>query len=160
MNPRPKAYAQCRQIELATEWLGQQTETQLRATKLSETQLRLAETAFLKLDGDEELLSAVDYWRRHGSQHSVAESPRLDEGFDAFKAWVTTTETIRSHSKKNLLARVGIFVNGTSNVRLADITPELIEGFLAARRVGAITRDNDRRAISRFLGWCMERPRR
>src|ERR1022692_1848317 len=42
--------AQARRVELETEWLGQQTDTALRATKPTETQLRLAEVAFVKLE--------------------------------------------------------------------------------------------------------------
>src|SRR5260221_12751565 len=44
--------AECRQLELQTEWLARETDTALRATKMSETQVRLAEVAFLKLDAD------------------------------------------------------------------------------------------------------------
>src|SRR5258708_3921233 len=46
-------FAQCRQIELEAQYFTrEQTDTSLRATKLSETQLRLAEMVFVRLSDD------------------------------------------------------------------------------------------------------------
>ena len=74
-------------------WSRTDGEAAIRATKLTDTQLRIAETAFFRLDADEELLRAVEYWLNHGRQQSVAESPRLDEAVDSFLAWVDETES-------------------------------------------------------------------
>src|SRR5260221_405054 len=80
--------AQCRQIELEGEFLARQTDTTLRATRLTDTQIHLAELAFSKLSDDVDLPRAVDNWLEHGKQHNVAESPRLDEAVGRFKAWL------------------------------------------------------------------------
>lgn len=153
--------AQCRQVELETEHLARQTETAIRATKLTETQLRLAEACFMRLDADEELSLAVDYWRTHGKQHAVAESPRLDEAVAEFEKWLEATPALRDRSKNSLRLRVNVFANSVGNMRVADITPDTIAEFLDKRQnVSPVSRDNDRRAVSRFLRWCIERPRR
>jgi integrase len=151
--------AQCRQVELTTEWLARETESVARATTLTESQVRLAEAAFLRLDSDEELPLAVDHWLRHGRQHSVAESPRVDEAVEAFQRWLETS-TLRDRSRQNLRTRVKVFANSIPNVRVADVTPEIIDNFLEKRTVAASSKDSDRRAISRFFSWCMDRKRR
>ena len=51
-----------------------------------------------------------------------------------------------------------MFANSTGNLRVSDITPEAIDSFLDKRAVSAASKDNDRRAVSRFLGWCMSGP--
>ncbi len=152
--------ARCRQVELQMEWLARQTDTSVRATKLTETQLRLAEVAFNKLDADDDLLSAVDYWRKHGKKHSVAESPRLDDALKEFCGWLDGTQSLRDRTKSNLRTRVNVFVNLLGNHRISDVTPEIVESFLDKRFISPASKDNDKRAISRFFSWCIERPRR
>jgi len=152
--------AQCRQVELEAEFHARQTDTAVRATRLSETELRLAETAFLKLDAPDEILPAVDLWIRQGKALAVKASPRLDEAVEQFKAWLLTTEEMRDHSKRNLRIRIDMFANGVSNIILSTITPEFLEAYLDKRNVSGATKDNDRRAVSRFFAWCIERPRR
>jgi integrase len=160
--------AQCRQVELTTEWLGHQTETQIRATKLTDAQLHIAESAFLRLDADEEMLLAVDYWLRHGKQNAVAESPRLDEAVEKFKAWLDGAKdekgnglcTLREHSRHGLRIRVNVFHNSVPNLRVNDITPDTVEDFIGKLKVSPVTRDNYRRDLSRFFSWCIARPRR
>ena len=153
--------ARHRQVGLEAEFLARSSEeTTLRATRLSEAQVRIAEAVFPRLEADDELFAAVEYWQKHGRAHSVAESPRLDDAVEAFNQWLEGTSSLRPHSKRNLRIRVSIFGNSVPNLRVADITPETIETFLDKRNAGASTKDNDRRAISRFLSWCIERPRR
>jgi len=152
--------AECRQVELTTEWLARHTDTTVRATKLTDTQLKLAETAFIRLDADQDLILAVEHWLKHGRQHAVAESPRLDDAFELYGKWLATESKLRELSRANLRRRVNVFVNSVPNMRVSDITPETIEGFLAKRTVSGATKDNDRRAISGFISWCMDRKRR
>lgn len=118
--------AQCRQVELEGEYLARETDTAIRATKLTDAQVKLAEAAFARLDADSELLLAVDYWRSHGRQHAVAESPRIDEAFKVFKEWLDTAN-LRDRTKGNLRTRVNVFVNSIGNMRVSDITPEVID---------------------------------
>jgi integrase len=160
--------AQCRQVELLTEYLGSQTETQIRATKLTDTQLRLCEAALCKLDCDDDLLPAVDYWLRHGKHKAVAESPRLDEAVEKFQAWLAGAKdengnhvcTLRELTRNGLRNRINTFQCSIGNLRVNDITTETVEGFLGKLRVSPATRDGYRRNVSRFFSWCIERPRR
>ena len=151
--------AQCRQVDLEMEHLARETEVAIRATKLTEVQVKLAEMAFMRLDADQEIMLAVDHWLRHGKQHAVAESPRLDDAVKAFEEWLDTS-TLRDRSRANLRTRVNVFVNSTGNLRVSDVAPESIDTFLDKRSVSAASKDNDRRAISRFFSWCMDRKRR
>ena len=105
------------------------------------------------------MLLAVDHWMQHGRQLAVAESARLDDAFNQFKSWLDKSE-LRKLSRHNLRCRVNIFVNSVPNVRLSEITHETVEAYLDGRKVSAKTRDNDRRALSRFFSWSIERPRR
>jgi integrase len=154
--------AKCRQVELETEYLRGHTETNIRATKMSAEQVQLAEVAYIKLGDDwQRILDAVDYWLTHGRQMAVAESPRLDDAFAQFSAWLENGCELRDLSRKNLRRRVNVFVNSVANMRVADVTPETIDGYLAKRtKLSPKSKDNDRRAASRFLSWCIERPRR
>jgi integrase len=160
--------AQCRQTELTTEWLLRHTETAIRATKLTEVQVKLAEAAFLRLDSDQELNLAVEHWLRHAKQYAVAESPRLDDAIEQFSTWLCGAKnttgigscTLREITRQGLRTRVAVFGNSIGNLRVDLITAEIVEGFLAKLKMSAVSRDNYKRAVSRFFSWCIERPRR
>jgi integrase len=154
--------AQLRQIELEADFHSRQPDANaIRATSLSEVQIRLAESAFLRLDADEELPLAVGYWIEHGRDKAVVESPRLDEAVGQFTAWLAGPDcALRPHSKQGLKIRVAVFGNSAPNCRISAVTTDGIEQFIGTLKVSAVTRDNYRRAVSRFFSWCMERPRR
>lgn len=162
--------AKQRQIQLESEFYSrtQDAEADRRATKLTDVQLRLCEAALFKLQCDEDLLPAIDLWLKHGKRHVATESPRLDEAVEKFNLWLDGAAdetgngicTLRKHSRKGLRNRVGIFGNSIGNVRVNDIDPDMVETFLGKLQVSATTRDNYRRAISRFFSWCIQRPRR
>lgn len=164
-NPNDANY---RQVELEGEFLARQTDMTLRATRLTDVQISLAELAFSKLSDDADLPPAVDYWLKHGKQSHVAESQRIDEAVEKFKTWLDAPQdangngicTLREHSRTGLRVRVNIFANSIGNLRVNDITQEVIENFLGKLKVSAVSRDNYKRAISRFFSWCIERPRR
>lgn len=166
--------AQLRQIELEGEFLARQSDSTLRATRLTDTQIHIAEVALSKLDDDADLLRAVDYYLKHGKQHYVAESVRMDEAVKKFKQWLDGEGdgtgnghcTLREHSRAGLGRRVEIFGNSINNSRVNEINPDTVEDFLNKLRtrqvnpVSAVTCDNYRRDISRFFTWCIQRPRR
>ena len=152
--------ARVRQGELETEYLTGQTETTVKATKLTEEQIRFAENAFARLNADADMPLAVQYWLSHGKKLSVVESPRLDDAFAQYGDWLTNECKLRDLSKSNLRRRVNVFVNSVPNIRVADIMPDTIESFLAKRNVSAASKDNDRRAVSSFITWCMDRKRK
>ncbi|MFZ0828683.1 MAG: tyrosine-type recombinase/integrase [Verrucomicrobiia bacterium] len=161
--------AKCKHIELEAEFLTRQTETSLRATNLTDTQLKLAEMSFKRLSDDADLPRAVDSWLKQG-RHSAGptESPRLDDAIKQFNRWLDGAAdstgngicTLREISRKELRIRVTVFGNGIGNLTVDAITTETIEEFLGKLKVSAVTRDNYKRAISRFFSWCIERPRR
>ena len=151
--------AECRKVELTTEWLAKHADTAVRATKLTETQVKIAEAAFIRLEADHELMLAVDHWLKHGKQLSVSESPRLDDPYAQFCEWLKKSE-LRDLSRKSLRLRVNVFINSVPNMRVADATPDTIDGFLDGRNLAAKSKQNDCMAVSRFFSWCIERPRR
>ena len=152
--------ARCRRIELESEFHAGQTETAMRATKLTHEQVQLAEVAIIKLGEDWlRLLDAVDHWKRSGKSKANAESPRLDDAIDQYLAWLAGSP-LRDATKRHWRTRMTLFRNSTRNLRVPDVTPEVIDQFLAGRNVSASGKDTDRRAVSRFFSWCIERPRR
>jgi integrase len=154
--------ARARANELETEWLKGNTQTEIQATKLTRDQIVLAESAFNRLgpDADDELTLAIDRWLADGRQRAVFESPRLDEAFKEFKTWLADPEcALRPLSKKTFRCRVNVFVNSVANLRVADVTVDTVEDYLAKRTISAKSKDIERRAVSRFFSWCAERPR-
>jgi len=160
-NYTDPAGARCRQTELEAEYLARTGEaTALRSTRLSEVQARIAETVFPMLERDDELLTAVNFWRQNRHLHVAVESPRIDDAVDQYLAWLENGAPFRDATKRHWKTRMNVFKNGISNHRVAEITPEILENFLAKRNTSPAGKDTDRRAISRFFSWCIERPRR
>jgi hypothetical protein len=155
-----EAGARCRQIELETEFLRGHTETVIRETKLTAEQLQLAEVACIKLgDGWQHILDAVDHWKRHGKHRAVGESPRIDDAVTQYLTWLDASP-FRDATKRLWKFRMAVFKNSVPNLRVADVTPETIEEFLAKQIVSPVGKDTYRRAAARFFSWCIERPRR
>ncbi len=148
--------AQYRFTELEGEFHAANGVAALRATRLTDNQVGVAEAAFKRLERDEDLITAVDHWLRTGKPASVKESPRLDEALKVFTDWLTTTQELRPMTKDNLRQRVTRFVSNLGNLRVTDVLPEHIEHFLSNRNVSANTKDADRRALSSFFLWCMK----
>lgn len=153
--------ARAKQIELESDYLQRTGPEVIRATTLTDEQLHLAQAAFMRLDRDQDILPAVEHWLRTGKQHQTNGNIRLDEAVAAFADWLDATPDMRKATKINLRSRVRIFAGMTGNIPIASISPEVIEQFLDKRgSVSATTRDNDRRALSRFFRFCIDRPRR
>lgn len=152
--------AQCRQLDLESEYLRAQSETTVRATKLTQEQIQLAEVAVMKLGDDwQRLLDAVDHWTRTGAKNLPVDAPRLDEAIAQYLAWLEASP-FRDATKRHWRIRMNAFKNSVANIRVSEVTPEFIEKFLATRNTSAGGKDTDKRAISRFFSWCIERPRR
>jgi integrase len=148
--------AQFRHTELEGEFHAANGTAALRATRLTDEQVAIAEAAFKRLDKDADLITAVDHWLRTGKPSSVKESPRLDEAMTAYTAWLETTTDLRPLTKNHLRSRVSHFVRNTGNVRVTDVLPEHIEHYLAQQNVSANTKDGYCRAVSSFFSWCMK----
>jgi len=159
MNFADKASAQVKATEFELEFLQQDVKPSVRATRLTEDQISLAESAFLRLGADLELPLAVEYWITHGRGKTVSDSPKLDDAVLKFTEWLDTS-SFRDRTRTNLSTRLNVFKNSLGNLRVSDITQATIDAFLDGRKVSAATKDNDRRAVSRFFSWCMDRKRR
>lgn len=152
--------AQCRQLELEAEWHMRKTEQQIRSTKLTETQIGIAETCFCLVEDDTHVLTAVRYWIANGKLIAPKESPKLDDAFEQYKTWMQSPDCkMRPLSKMAAKTRVNAFVNSTSNLQVASITTENVEKFLDLFPT-LRTRLNYRHGVSHFFNWCIDRPRR
>ncbi len=148
--------AQLRYTELEGEYHAANGSAALRATRLTDEQVAIAEAGFKRLERDEDLLTAIDHWLRTGKPKIIKESPRLDDAFVQFKSWLATTTELRELTKRHLSNCVKLFLSGVSNMRVTDVLPEHIEHYLAQRNVSPNTKDANRRAISSFFTWCMK----
>jgi len=148
--------AQYRHTELEAEFHAANGVAALRATRLTDEQVGIAEAAFKRLERDADLITAVDHWLRTGKPASIKESPRLDEALASYTAWLETTAELRPLTKLHLRARVSHFVRNTGNVRVTDVLPEHVEHYLAQQNVSANTKDGYCRAVSSFFTWCLK----
>lgn len=156
--------AEARRLELDIARLGAQTTDQLRATWLSTQQLRAAESIFARHPDVDGVLKAFKWWEGVGAAQEAATAHAkdltLDQAEQQFQKWLETTPTLRDASKRDLRSRVRLFASEVGDIALGAITPEVIEAWLAKRKVSAVSRSNDKRAVSRFFSWCIERPQR
>lgn len=161
-NFETKEAAEAWRHERERERLGVASVETLRSTWLTEEQLRLAEGLFHRCSGDE-IAEALSWWERHGKAHSAATEVgagvSVQEAFVQFKAWLESSE-LRQRTRRNLSDRVGRLVDSLGHCQFGDLTTDSIEGWINSRSVSAATKDNDRRAVSRFFSWCLDRPRR
>lgn len=148
--------AQYRHTELEAEFHAANGVAALRATRLTDEQVGIAEAAFKRLEKDEDLLTAVDHWLRTGKPATIKESPRLDEALKTYEDWLEATTDLRQVTKGHLRRRVTHFVKNVPNLRVTDVLPDHIENYLAHRNVSANTKDANCRAISSFFTWCMK----
>lgn len=159
-NFKNEQAARGRKIELETEYQKGHSESALRETPLTQEQLRAAEAAITQLGEDwTRLLDAVSFWKASGNKFSPGDSPRLDDAVAEYLVWLAAAP-FRDATKRNWKYRMGVFKQSVENVRVADITPDFIDGYLATRKTTPSGKDTDRRAISRFFSWALERPRR
>lgn len=149
------------QAEMELEYLGSAVTERTTKTALPEDKVRLAEVAFLKLGDDwERILDAVDHWKLHGQELAPSKSPNVDDAVADYIAWLEATPSLRDATKRHWKTRMAIFRNSIPNMRVCEVTIDTVENYLNGRRVSAVGKDTDKRAISRFFSWCMERPRR
>lgn len=164
--------ARCRQTELEAEFLQGQSEIMLRATKLTEPQIRVAESIFTLFPDADQVRERFMSFLQCGAAIApvvTGDGKTIDEAFKKFKDWLdgkpdetgNNVCTLRDISKKSLRLRVNAFVQSCGHVRLSEITPERVEEYLAALKgISATTKSNYMRDISRFFSWCIERPRK
>lgn len=159
-NYRTHGEALARLSELQIESANLEDAARPLVTRLQPAALAAAEECLAKLTGPDELLEATNWWLRAGRKQCCPDSPTITQAADSFLAWLKSTPTLRDRSKSNLRNRVAAFAKARPSVRVAGITPDMVESYLLSRGTSAVTVDNYRRALSRFFGWCSERPRR
>jgi len=148
--------AQLRYTELEGEYHAANGTAALRATRLTDEQVAIAEAGFRRLERDQDLLTAIDHWLRTGKPTVVNESPRLDEALKLYGEWLDATTELRPLTKVHLRSRVTHFVKAVPNIRVTDVLPDHVEKYLANRNVSPNTKDANCRAISSFFTWCMK----
>ncbi|MGA3268089.1 MAG: tyrosine-type recombinase/integrase [Verrucomicrobiota bacterium] len=159
------ASARCAALE--AEYRSGQSEMMLRATRLTDSQISLAEKAFALVEDERDVLRGIRYFLDHGKQLDVTESKTADEAFDSFKKWLDGKPDstgngicqLRPVSRAGLRQRVERFVDGLGLIQLADISADDVERHLTQLPGGLTNKDGVKRSISRFFSWCMERPR-
>jgi integrase len=148
--------AEARQIDLELEWKRGDVRSELKATKLTDEQLSLASLAVHKLGEDwRRLLDVIEHWHRSGANNAPIESPRIDNAVEQYLVWLEASP-FRDATKRHWKIRMNLFRNSVQNMRVAEVTRKHIDEFLAGRKVSAIGKDTDRRAVSRFFSWAME----
>jgi len=148
--------AQYRHTELEGEFHAANGVAALRATRLTDEQVGIAEAAFKRLERDEDLITAVDHWLRTGKPASLKESPRLEEASKAYLEWLDLTTELRPKTKENQRGRVRHFIKRMPNLRVIDVLPEHVEQYLATLKICPDSKDGYRRKLSSFFSWCMK----
>ena len=148
--------AQYRHTELEGEFHAANGVAALRATRLTDEQVGIAEAAFKRLEQDQDLITAVDHWLRTGKPKSIKESPRLDEASKEFLEWLKTTTELRPKTKENLRGRVSHLVKNMGNLRVTDVLPEHIEKYLVNLKISQDSKNGYRKKLSTFFSWCMK----
>jgi integrase len=148
--------AQLRHTELEGEFHAANGVAALRATRLTDEQVGIAEAAFKRLERDADLITAVDHWLRTGKPATIKESPRLDEALKAYENWLDSSTELRPKTKENQRGRVRHFIKRMPNLRVIDVLPEHVEQYLATLKICPDSKDGYRRKLSSFFSWCMK----
>ncbi len=129
------------------------TATRLKATRLTDEQVKDAERAFAKL-GNKPLLEAVEYflanYREPVRQMTIAAAV---EQFLADRE----KQNRRPDTLRNLRGRLGMFSRLCGAKQVAEITNDDCRDFVFRKGTSPRNQINDRLAASNFLNWCVRR---
>jgi integrase len=129
------------------------TATRMKATRLTDEQVKDAERAFAKL-GSHSLLETVEFFLKN-----YREPVRQMTVIAAFDQFIADREkqNRRPDTLRNLRGRVGMFsrIHGTKHV--AEVTHDDCREFVFREGTSPRNQINDRLAISNFLNWCVRR---
>ena len=129
------------------------TATRLKATRLTDEQVKDAERAFAKL-GNRTLLDAVEYYLRN-----YREPVRQITVADAIAQFIAerAQQNRRPDTLRNLRGRLGMFGRLHGEKRVSDITSEDCRDFVFRKGTSPRNQINDRLVGSNFLNWCVRR---
>jgi len=155
--------AKCRALQLEAEYHASGKVEVPQVTSLSPSQLRAAEAAFALL-GDktepEEMLRGSRYWIERGRDTVGPDhAPRLDDAQIAFLQWLERDSGLRPKTQSGLRHALRQLVRALGNVPLGEIDGDRIHHHIHGRPISKVAKDNEKRALSRFFSWCIERPR-
>ena len=126
----------------------------IQTNLLSETQLQ-AESAFQKL-GEIPLLKAVDYFLTN--YREPVQAITIAKAYDSFMDEYATNSTSEKLILQNLKVRVGILRKHFADKQFTEINEDDIRSLIFREGdLSAISRNNDRRAISQFFNWGIKR---
>ena len=129
------------------------TATRLKATRLSDEQVKDAERAFAKL-GARSVLEAVEYYLAN-----YREPVRQIAVADAITQFISDREkqNRRPDTLRNLRGRLGMFSRFYGEKRVAEVTNDDCRDFVFRKGTSPRNQINDRLAASNFLNWCVRR---
>ena len=129
------------------------TSTRMKATRLTDEQVKDAEQAFAKI-GNRSLLDAVEYFLKN-YREPVRQST-VQAAFDLFIA-DREKQNRRPDTLRNLRGRVGMFSRLHGAKHVAEVTPDDCRDFVFRKGTSPRNQINDRLAVSNFLNWCVRR---
>lgn len=155
--------AKCRALQLEAEYHASGKVEVPQVTSLSPSKLRAAEAAFALL-GDkaeaEEMLRGIRFWIERGRDTIGPDhAPRLDDAQVSFLQWLERDSGLRPKTQAGLRHGLRQLVRAVGNAPLGEIDGDKIHHHIHGRPISAVAKSHEKRALSRFFSWCMERPR-
>ena len=156
--------AEAHKVELEGQRVGVSAGSRVRAIQLTDDQLAVCERAAALIPDPDELRRAFTYWIEGGRAEALSKDEAgavgLDEAVKGFLRWLPTSG-LRPPTQANLKTRVRTFQSDLGDLPMRSLDADKIEAWLLSRKeVSEVSRSNDRRAIGRFLSWCVARPQR
>jgi len=129
------------------------TATRMKATRLTDEQVKDAERAFAKI-GNRSLLEAVEYYLKN-----YREPVRQMTVADAVAQFIADRkkQNRRPDTLRNLRGRLGMFSRLYGTKHVAEVTHDDCHEFVFRKGTSPRNQINDRLAVSNFLNWCVRR---
>lgn len=129
------------------------TATRMKATRLTDEQVKDAERAFAKL-GSRSLLDTVEYYLKN--YREPVRQITVQAAFDLFIA-DRKKQNRRPDTLRNLRGRLGMFSRLYGTKHVAEVTHDDCREFVFREGTSPRNQINDRLAASNFLNWCVRR---
>ena len=129
------------------------TATRMKATRLTDEQVKDAERAFAKL-GSRSLLETVEYFLKN-----YREPVRQMTVADAVEQFLADRkkQNRRPDTLRNLRGRLGMFSRLYGTKHVAEVSNDDCRDFVFRKGTSPRNQINDRLAVSNFLNWCVRR---
>jgi len=129
------------------------TATRLKATRLTDEQVKDAERAFAKL-GSRSLLEVVEYFLKN-----YREPVRQITVVDAINLFIKDREkqNRRPDTLRNLRGRLGMFSRLYGQKHVAEVNMDDCRDFVFRKGTGPRNQINDHRVVTNYFNWCVRR---